>query len=92
MSGEVYRDLSSSSKNDEGNINSLNSDVFSLNYHVTDHVLKDEGEDIQVPLEMQKCIIYQKLPYEQICIVNCLYFNRLMKCLPEFALPVRFKI
>ena len=39
MSGEVYRGTSTSSTNDEGSINSLNSDVFSVNYHILDHVL-----------------------------------------------------
>jgi len=39
MSGEAYRDASTSSTNDEGSINSLNSDVFSVNYHIPDHVL-----------------------------------------------------
>jgi len=38
MSGEAYRDASTSSMNDEGSINSLNSDVFSVNYLNSDHV------------------------------------------------------
>ena len=35
--------------NDEGSINnSLNSDVFRNNFHITGHALKDEDEDKQV--------------------------------------------
>ena len=39
MSDEAYRDASTSSTNDKGSINSLNSDVLSVNYHISDHVL-----------------------------------------------------
>ena len=36
MSGEVYRDASTSSTDDErASLNSLNSDIFSINYQIT---------------------------------------------------------
>jgi len=38
MSSEVYLDESTSSPKDEGGMSSLNSDVFSVNDHITDHI------------------------------------------------------
>jgi len=45
ISGDVYH-YASTSTNYEGGINSLSSDVYSVNDHMTDIVLEDGDEDI----------------------------------------------
>jgi len=51
MTGNFYRDTLTSSTNDQGSINYLNSDIFSVNDHFTDNVLEDIDENVQLTVE-----------------------------------------
>ena len=72
VSRDVYRDLPNTT-NDEEIITST-SDVFSVNDHFMDNDFVDEVEDIQEK-EENKYIKFQKLLYEQIYGLDCLYVN-----------------
>jgi len=45
ISGDVHRDVSTSSTNDDGGINNLN--VFSVNDHITDKFFEEDDKDIK---------------------------------------------
>ena len=85
LSGKAYRDASVSSTNDEGTINSLNSDVLSDNFRPCFVLRRRYTSNNRNVSNIRTC--HKNKYLESLVCISIV----LIKGLPEFALPIRLQ-